>query len=176
IGCSGSGLRSSRVFESAAHLCSSRAGKRLVLSSERFESLRVELFEIEQGVVRALGRTDELIELDLNGFGVAVLCVLNQEHHQECHDRRSGIDDQLPRVAELEEWSGDCPDHNDKAGQDERPWSAGEVRRSLRELRVPGSVSHVEYLSVPLETPGPQYAAGVSASRNRTARQPRSIS
>ena len=100
--CGGSRLRGSRVLQTAAHLRSGRARKRLVLFSERLESLRVELFEIEQGVVCSLRRTDELIELDLNGLGVAVLCVLNQEDHQERHDRGSGVDDQLPRVAELE--------------------------------------------------------------------------
>jgi hypothetical protein len=48
---------------------------------------------------------DQLIELDLDRFGVAVLGALNQEHHQERHDRGSRVDHELPGVAEAEIWA-----------------------------------------------------------------------
>jgi hypothetical protein len=35
-------------------------------------------------------------ELQLKGFGVAVLGILNQEHHEEGDDRSTGIDDERP--------------------------------------------------------------------------------
>ena len=52
---------------------------------------------------------DQLVELELDRLGVAVLRVLDQEHHQERDDRRAGVDDQLPGVAEAEERPGDEP-------------------------------------------------------------------
>ena len=52
---------------------------------------------------------DQLVELDLHGLGVAVLRVLDQEHHQERDDRGAGVDDELPGVAEAEDRSSDAP-------------------------------------------------------------------
>src|SRR5436190_23325229 len=66
------------------------------------EIFLLELLEIQQFVARVADRPDQFIELHLNGFGVAVLSALNQEHHQERDDRRGGVDHQLPRVAETE--------------------------------------------------------------------------
>jgi hypothetical protein len=39
------------------------------------------LLDVEQHVVGALGGANELVELDLQRGGVAVLGVLNEEHH-----------------------------------------------------------------------------------------------
>jgi hypothetical protein len=59
--------------------------------------------------VRPCRCAEQLIELDLNRFGVAVLGVLNEEDHQECDDGRSGIDDELPGIAVLKERAGHQP-------------------------------------------------------------------
>jgi hypothetical protein len=34
----------------------------------------------------------------VDGRAVAVLGALNQKHHKERHDRRSGVDDELPGI------------------------------------------------------------------------------
>jgi hypothetical protein len=60
--------------------------------------------------VCAIRRTDELVELDLNRGAVAVLRVLDQEHHEECHDRGRRVDHELPAVAEAEDRTADKPD------------------------------------------------------------------
>src|SRR5687767_6529242 len=60
------------------------------------ELLVSRLLEIHQVVVRARERADQLVELELDRVALAVLGVLDQEHHQERHDRRAGVDRQLP--------------------------------------------------------------------------------
>ena len=54
----------------------------------------------------SLDREDEFGQLELQRHGVAVLRVLNQEHHQERHDRGRGVDDELPGVAVAEQRPG----------------------------------------------------------------------
>src|SRR5581483_10588073 len=56
------------------------------------------MFKIDKLVARALVAAHQFVELQVNCPCVAVLGVLDQEHHQERHDRRAGIDDQLPCV------------------------------------------------------------------------------
>src|SRR4051794_14099979 len=41
---------------------------------------------------------------------IAILCVLDEEHHQERHNCRSRVDDELPGVGPAEERSRYCPD------------------------------------------------------------------
>src|SRR5262252_5232116 len=65
------------------------------------EVLFLELLQIEQLVAGVADGPDQFVELHLCGLGVTVLCALNQEHHQERDDRRAGIDDELPGVAEV---------------------------------------------------------------------------
>ena len=48
-------------------------------------------------------REDQLVQLGLHRRTVAVLGVLDQEHHQEGDDGRAGVDHQLPGLAELED-------------------------------------------------------------------------
>ena len=56
--------------------------------------------------------SDQLIKFGLNGCSIAVLGVLDQKHHQEGNDSRSSIDDELPRVRELEERATQRPKDN----------------------------------------------------------------
>jgi hypothetical protein len=108
-----------------------------------------ELLEIEQRVVRALRRADQLVELDLDRFGVAVLGVLDQEHHQERHDRRRRVDHELPGVAEIEQRPADQPGHDQERGPRKRRWAPAETRSDFRELRIPGFVLHRLSRSLP---------------------------
>jgi len=53
--------------------------------------------------MRTVNGADELIQFDLQCFGIPVLYILNQEHHQERDNRGSGVDHELPVVTEVEE-------------------------------------------------------------------------
>jgi hypothetical protein len=57
---------------------------------------------------------DQLVELDLHRGAIPVLSVLDEKDHQEGHDGRTGVDHQLPTIAEAEDRAGDSPDHNDR--------------------------------------------------------------
>ena len=60
--------------------------------------LLVHLFEVEQGVVGLGHHEDQLIELELQGFGITVLGILDEENHQKGNDGRPRVDNQLPGV------------------------------------------------------------------------------
>ena len=68
----------------------------------------------------ALDGADELVQLDLDRRAVAILRVLDDEDHEERHDRRGGVDDELPRVAEPEHGPADHPEEDDENGSGER--------------------------------------------------------
>jgi len=70
--------------------------------------------------VCAFHRTEELVELDLNRGTVSVLRVLDQEDHEERHDRGRRVDDELPGVAEAEEGAADEPQGDQRHGGGER--------------------------------------------------------
>jgi hypothetical protein len=55
-------------------------------------------FQVYQVVARSGEAANNFIELKLDCFGVAVLGVLDQEDHQESHDCRARVDDQLPGI------------------------------------------------------------------------------
>src|SRR5262250_2365233 len=86
----------------------------------------------------------------MNCFGVAILCVLNQKHHEERHDCRGGVDDQLPGGREMKSRSGDEPDENYKNGAAKRPSAAKQYRRALRETpeRVTDKANKIALLLV----------------------------
>jgi len=66
-------------------------------------------------------------------FGVAVLCVLNQKHHQKRNDCRGGVDDQLPGVREMKGRSGQDPDKDDEHGPTKCPGAAEHDGGTVRE-------------------------------------------
>ena len=69
----------------------------------------------------------------MHRLGVAVLCVLNQEDHQEGDDRRTGIDDQLPDVGKMKGRSGQRPDDDDQNGAAKSPRASQDHGRTARE-------------------------------------------
>ncbi len=68
------------------------AGQQLVAPSELVQVVLLQLFEVQQRVVRAPRGADQFIDLDLQGFGIAVLRVLDQEHHEKGDDGGAGVD------------------------------------------------------------------------------------
>src|SRR5688572_6766612 len=102
------------------------------------EILFLELFEIEQLVLGVADRSNDLVELYLNRFRVAVLRALDEEHHQEGDDGRAGVDDELPGVAEAKQGAGQRPHEHDAQRHHECRRAAGGVGRSFCEPSEPG--------------------------------------
>jgi len=71
--------------------------------------------------VTCLARADELVQLEMNGLRVSVLRRLNDEDHQKGHHGRAGVDDKLPRVAEMKDRTRDYPEDDDRDRCEERP-------------------------------------------------------
>lgn len=70
----------------------------LILLAQRFKFIGVEVSQVEQAILRALGNVQEFVELDVQGIVVTVLCILDQKHHEKRNDGHGGVDDQLPRI------------------------------------------------------------------------------
>ena len=56
---------------------------------------------------------DQLVQFQMDGPGIAILSILDQEYHQECNDCGAGIDDQLPGIGVMENRTGEGPDDDD---------------------------------------------------------------
>jgi hypothetical protein len=70
--------------------------------------------------LRARLRT-RISQFEMHCFGVAVLRVLDQKHHEKGDDRRGGVDDQLPGIRKMNRWSGENPDKNYEHGSSKSP-------------------------------------------------------
>ena len=75
----------------------------LILLAQRFKFTGVEIFQVEQAILSALGNAQEFVELDVQGIVVTVLCVLDQEHHEKRNNGRGSVDDQLPRIVVMKD-------------------------------------------------------------------------
>jgi hypothetical protein len=65
------GIRRVGIRLAALERTPRRSGQRHVAAPKRPQGLVVELFQVEQRVVRAPGGADQLVELDLHRFGIA---------------------------------------------------------------------------------------------------------
>ena len=84
-----------------------------------------QILDIDEPAARPFQRRHQFVEFQMYGLGVLVLRPLDQEHHEECNDGRSGVDHQLPGVGEPEERSGQRPDDDDADRACERPGAPG---------------------------------------------------
>src|SRR6266480_5273826 len=105
----------------------------LELFFELFQILVRKLFKIDQFISRAFDGTNDLIKFQMNGFGIAVLGVLNQEHHEEGNDRGGGVDDELPGVGKMKSRPSEAPHGDDEHGSGKGPAAPGINRRLARE-------------------------------------------
>jgi len=87
--------------------------------------------------VRTFDGANQFIQFDMHRLGVTVLGILNQEYHQECNDRCSRIDDELPGIAKAKEWTGDQPKYYDPSRQSEYDRMSGSTRRLFCKIREP---------------------------------------
>ena len=69
--------------------------------------------------MRPFNRTDQLIELYLHRFRVPILRILNEKDHEKCDNRRAGIDDELPCIAESEKRPHNGPEKDNGHCNDE---------------------------------------------------------
>src|SRR5262245_23708132 len=90
-------------------------GKFAIMIAELVKAVLGQTLKVEESVLRPPIGTDELVDLDLKRFGVAVLRVLDEEHHQEGDDSRRRVDGELPHIGIAEKWPGQGPG-NDNGG------------------------------------------------------------
>jgi hypothetical protein len=82
--------------------------------------------------VRTSQRADDLVELHVQRFAVAVL-LLDEEDHQERDHRRPRVDHELPSVTEMEIGPRRRPRRDDEDRRDERARVPDRARRRARE-------------------------------------------
>jgi hypothetical protein len=99
------------------------------------EFVLLKLLQIEQRDVSSLRHAQQFIQLHLHGLAIAILGVLNQEHHQEGDDRGRRVDDELPAVAALSQSTREHGTGRD----DEGNRLTGYPARCLGEAGEPGS-------------------------------------
>src|SRR5262245_9712577 len=101
----------------------------------------------------------------MNGYRVLVLGTLNQEHHQEGHDRCARVDHELPGVRKPEDRPDAGPSDDDAEGQCERRRAAGPPGDSLRERLECVTDSPTRLLA---HGPSPSTSALAAAPRERS--------
>jgi hypothetical protein len=78
--------------------------------------------------------TNQLVQLELHGFRVPILGVLNQENHEERYYGCPGVDDQLPGIGVVENRAGKRPDDYDEYTQHKGARRAASVGRPAGEF------------------------------------------
>jgi hypothetical protein len=76
---------------------------------ERAQFLIRAVFKIDKFVARVLRCRNEFVELELNSSAFAILRVLYEKDRKKGEDRRRRINDELPRVRVIEEWTRHRP-------------------------------------------------------------------
>src|SRR5207248_8539298 len=67
---------------------------------------------------------NNFVKFQMERLGVAVLRVLDEKDHEKSDDGRSGIDDELPGIREMERGAGGAPDDDDQDGRGKCPGAA----------------------------------------------------
>jgi hypothetical protein len=96
-------VRAASVLDTLSKFLPGFLGQIRIIQTNTIEFL---FLQLQESIMRTVNGTDDLIQLDLERLGIAILCILNQEHHQERDDRGPGVDNELPGVTEVEEGAG----------------------------------------------------------------------
>lgn len=107
----------------------------LVFALDGVQFLIGQFFEVQECIMRLGIGADQFVELDLHGGTLAVLRVLDQKHHEERDDGRTGIDHKLPRVAVVEVAARERPNNDDQQCDNEGERMSGRVRSPLGKRR-----------------------------------------
>jgi hypothetical protein len=105
----------------------------LVFLGQLFQFRIGEMLNINHLILGLINRLDDFVELQMDSACVPVLRVLDQKHHEKRHDRRAGINNELPGVRILEVRSGDHPNDNYQRRYEKGPLGSDPVRRFRRE-------------------------------------------
>jgi hypothetical protein len=112
----------------------SGAGENEIVRAQGVELFFGELLDVQELVLGSTKGADDLVELDVHCLTIAVLRLLNDEDHQERDDRCSGVDDELPCVAESEVRAGHAPQHNQEESGSKGARVSNGPRGCTREL------------------------------------------
>ena len=105
----------------------------LKLFFEAFQVFVGKFFKIDKFVSRTFEGADDLIQFQMDRFGIAVLGVLDQEHHKKGDDRCGRINNELPCIGEMKGGSGEDPHEDDKHRSGKGPGAAKDDGRPARE-------------------------------------------
>ena len=72
-----------------------------------------EMLDVDHLIFCRADGVDQLVEFQVDGAGVAVLRVLDEEDHQERNNGRAGIDEELPGVGVVVDGPRNTPDEDD---------------------------------------------------------------
>jgi hypothetical protein len=80
-----------------------------------------EVFQIDEPIASALHPMNKFIKFKLRGFGLPVLSVLNQKHHEKSNDGGGRINHQLPRVRKVKKRAQNNPAYDYEACTNKSP-------------------------------------------------------
>ena len=69
------------------------------------------MLDPDKFIARGIIGTNQFIKLGLNCGAVAVLRILDHEHHQERDNCRARVDNKLPRIRIAKQWPRNAPHH-----------------------------------------------------------------
>lgn len=120
----------------------------LKLFFERFQVFVGKFFKIDKFISRAFKGADDLIQFQMDRFGIAVLGILDQEHHEKGDDRGGRINNELPGIGEMKGGTGEDPYQNDKHGSGKGPGTAKDDGRTTCEdaKRIGDNAKKVPFL------------------------------
>jgi hypothetical protein len=108
-------------------LRTSHSAHLLISVSEPLQFGIRQVLNVDHLVVRLVDGLNDLVQLQVNRLGIAVLGVLDQENDKKCYDRRSRVDDQLPSIRIMKIGSRDQPDQDREQSDKERPFRTDPV-------------------------------------------------
>ena len=86
------------------------------------------ILQVQHVIAGFLNSSYELVQLQVDGFGFAVLRVLDKEHHQEGDDRGAGVYGELPGVGKPEKRATYNPGQEHEESKDKSPWGSSPSR------------------------------------------------
>jgi hypothetical protein len=113
--------------------------------------------------------SNEFIKLCLNSRGIAILSVLNNEHHQKRDDHRSCIDNQLPGVGVMENGACDSPHDDNECCKQKRnrpPRLMGDSSRDVAESALSPKSEHSHHCGFDRRA----YGAGAAEATSKSGR------
>jgi len=74
---------------------------------------------VHEAVTGKLMGSDKFIEFELDGEGIFLLRLLDEEHHKERNNAGAGVNEELPGFGVMEDGAGNAPEDDQDEGDDE---------------------------------------------------------